>query len=547
MQSTFPTTIQDMMTITARNTGGANTTTITIVVDDVAPSISYSNDDIVATLNVSISPHSGPTNTGGAVTSWAISPYPGPAFHFNMYNGVISGTPGILLSRTQYTVYANNSGGSSIAYVNVTINPDAPNISYSPNELNLTRATTSSDLPLSPTNTGGNMQTASFCSSTNSPPLFVVSDHEGTRHVLCNKDLYSIYLNGTQTVSTNQVSGIPFALEIDEDGHLHIGHWTYTYPYAYIHHATNKYGSWQSSDVYNFSGGFDGDDFKMAVGSDDSLHFTYTTTGQGGNSNDLRYLTNQSGSWSSASVASASGGYRTENPQIALNSEDVPHIIYNTYSWGVNVVKYDNNTFTNLFSRSSGYKFGDITIDSNDHVHVTYSKYQGLFYSTNASGSWQSSTIASLGGTVLDTRIALDSNDHPHVMSASITGQYNNYKHVSHYNHNGTSWNGGIITPAMSSISQLRPDIFIDDNDVISTVYHDQSNGNLFTGTGSTIYGYSISPALPNGLRFSQSTGTISGIAYVQMNRTMYTITANNSGGSSTTYINITVDARAPS
>ena len=84
-------------TITARNTGGANTTTITIVVDDVAPSISYSNDDIVATLNVSISPHSGPTNTGGAVTSWAISPYPGPAFHFNTYNGVISGTPGLSL------------------------------------------------------------------------------------------------------------------------------------------------------------------------------------------------------------------------------------------------------------------------------------------------------------------------------------------------------------------------------------------------------------------------------------------------------------------
>ena len=187
-------------------------------------------------------------------------------------------------------------------------------------------------------------------------------------------------------------------------------------------------------------------------------------------------------------------------------------------------------------------------IDSNDNVHVTYSKYQALYYSTNASGSWQSSTIASLGGTVVDTRIALDSDDHPHVMAASY-GCYPqcNYRHVSHYNHNGTSWNGGFITPAMSYIQQPRPDIFIDDNDVISTVYHDQSNGNLFTGTGSTIYGYSISPALPDGLRFSQSTGTISGIANVQMNRTMYTITANNSGGSSTTYINITVDARAPS
>ena len=169
-----------------------------------------------------------------------------------------------------------------------------------------------------------------------------------------------------------------------------------------------------------------------------------------------------------------------------------------------------------------------------------------MFYSTNASGSWQSSTIASLGGTVLDTRIALDSNDHAHVMSASITGQYNNYKHVSHYNHNGTSWSGGIITPAMSSISQLRPDIFIDDNDVISTVYHDQSNGNLFTGTGSITYGYSISPDLPTGLTFSPSTGTISGIPYDLLDRTMFTITATNSGGSSTAYINITVVDQVP-
>ena len=223
-------------------------------------------------------------------------------------------------------------------------------------------------------------------------------------------------------------------------------------------------------------------------------------------------------SWISASVASGTGGYRLEDPQIALNSEDVPHIIYNTYIWGVNVVKYDNNTTTNLFSHSSRYILGDIVIDSNDHVHVTYSKYQALYYSTNASGSWQSSTIASLGGTVVDTRIALDSDDHPHVMAASY-GCYPqcNYRHVSHYNHNGTSWNGGFITPAMLDIQQPRPDIFIDDNDVISTVYHDQSNGNLFTGTGSIIYGYSISPALPSGLRFSQSTGTISGIANVQM------------------------------
>ena len=66
------------------------------------------------------------TTSGGTITSWEISPDPGSAFHFNSNNGYISGTPSILLSRTQYTIWANNSGGSSVTYVNVTINDVAP-------------------------------------------------------------------------------------------------------------------------------------------------------------------------------------------------------------------------------------------------------------------------------------------------------------------------------------------------------------------------------------------------------------------------------------
>ena len=131
-------------------------------------------------------------------------------------------------------------------------------------------------------------------------------------------------------------------------------------------------------------------------------------------------------------------------------------------------------------------------------------------------------------------------------MTASVSGQNNNYRLVNYYSHDGSSWNGGSITSEIN-LQQLRPDLFVDDNDVISMVYHDGTYSNLFTGTGSTTYGYSISPALPSGLKFSQSTGTISGTATVQMNRTMFTITANNSGGSSTAYINITVNDRMPS
>jgi hypothetical protein len=53
--------------------------------------------------------------------------------------------------------------------------------------------------------------------------------------------------------------------------------------------------------------------------------------------------------------------------------------------------------------------------------------------------------------------------------------------------------------------------------------------------------GYSISPALPVGLNFDATTGTISGTPTTGSPSTIYTITATNSGGSNSTTINITV------
>ncbi|MDA9829639.1 putative Ig domain-containing protein, partial [Candidatus Poseidoniaceae archaeon] len=129
-------------TIWANNSGGEASANVNITINDEAPIISYSYDDITGTKSVAISPHSGPTTSGGTITSWEISPSPGSAFHFNSGNGYISGTPGILLSRTQYTIWANNSGGQSVAYVNVTINDVAPNtIVYSSHDLTLEKGT----------------------------------------------------------------------------------------------------------------------------------------------------------------------------------------------------------------------------------------------------------------------------------------------------------------------------------------------------------------------------------------------------------------------
>ena len=73
---------------------------------------------------------------------------------FETSNGTIWGTPTELWTQTAYTVWANNSGGSAVAYLNITVNDQMPTLSYSPANLTLYKNTASSDLPLNATLTG---------------------------------------------------------------------------------------------------------------------------------------------------------------------------------------------------------------------------------------------------------------------------------------------------------------------------------------------------------------------------------------------------------
>ena len=96
-----------------------------------------------------------PTITGsGEFVSWAISPSVPSGLAFEHLNGVLSGTPTELLTRSMFTITATNTGGTATAYINITIVDEVPTIAYSPNDLDLTNNTASSDLPLSPTITG---------------------------------------------------------------------------------------------------------------------------------------------------------------------------------------------------------------------------------------------------------------------------------------------------------------------------------------------------------------------------------------------------------
>ena len=93
-----------------------------------------------------------PVITGsGEITSWEINATLPDGLSFGATNGTIWGTPTELWTTTGYMVWANNSGGSSVAYLNITVVDELPALSYNPNNLELTNNTQSSDFPLNPT------------------------------------------------------------------------------------------------------------------------------------------------------------------------------------------------------------------------------------------------------------------------------------------------------------------------------------------------------------------------------------------------------------
>ena len=93
------------------------------------------------------------TNTGGPVTTWAINASLPSGVSFGTNNGTIYGTATELWPQTSYMVWANNSGGSSVAYLNITVVDELANIAYNPSSVTIVRGYTMANV--SATNTGG--------------------------------------------------------------------------------------------------------------------------------------------------------------------------------------------------------------------------------------------------------------------------------------------------------------------------------------------------------------------------------------------------------
>ena len=111
---------ETIYTVFANNTGGVASTQISLTFVDITPSgISYYETELVvesnhSTVNINI------TNLGDTVDTWESHP-PLPSGLIFASDGTIHGTPNSRVTRTTFTIYANNSGGSFQLQLNMTI------------------------------------------------------------------------------------------------------------------------------------------------------------------------------------------------------------------------------------------------------------------------------------------------------------------------------------------------------------------------------------------------------------------------------------------
>ena len=110
-------------TVTASGPGGSTTTTLTITVNDQPPTqFSYAAGTATYTVNATITEND-PTNMGGAITSFSVSPALPAGVSLSTTTGDITGTPTAVTPLAKYTVTATNTGGIATAVLTITISP----------------------------------------------------------------------------------------------------------------------------------------------------------------------------------------------------------------------------------------------------------------------------------------------------------------------------------------------------------------------------------------------------------------------------------------
>jgi hypothetical protein len=105
--------------VSAANSGGHATATVSLTVSDIAPALSATQTQFMFTTGVPVDVT--PGNSGGAAVAWSIEPALPAGLTFSATKGTIGGTPAAVVPAAPYVVTAQNSGGYSTLELTIAV------------------------------------------------------------------------------------------------------------------------------------------------------------------------------------------------------------------------------------------------------------------------------------------------------------------------------------------------------------------------------------------------------------------------------------------
>jgi subtilisin-like proprotein convertase family protein len=455
-------------TITATNPDGSTTTSLNITVIDIAPSaLTYSSNPATYRIDQAITLNT-PTNSGGAVVSYAVTPALPTGLSLSTTTGMISGTPTALSTSANYTITATNTGGSTTAQLNIAVEEGGYR--------NSAVITINDNAAASP------YPSAIVVPATAGTVTRVTVTIYGLTHARQN-DL-DILLVGPQ--------GQKVLLMSDVGGGVSVANVNLTFDDAAAVFLPTSAVSITTGTYKPTDSGATSDTFSAPA---PAAPYDVTLSVFNG--------TNPAGSWSlyvmddrGLNTGSISGGWR-----LSLQTTAPPVAAPSALSYSSNPATY-----------TTGSAITDNRPTSSGGAVVSYAVSPAL-----PTGLTLNTSTGVISGTPTTLATAAD-----YTVTATNTG--------------------GSTTALVSiAVNDVAPSSLSYSSNPTTYTKDAAIPDNTPTSSGGAVVSYAVSPALPTGLTLNTSTGIISGAPTTLATAVDYTVTASNTGGTTTAALNLAV------